>query len=450
MIFSEFDWDESWNPTEIYRDCPWSQHARQWKTLMLVCRFWHEAAIRKFYRTVYLFRFDQIISLIQTLEMSAVEEGNIAIQSGRLRDGMLIGNDVCYGYGRWVRRIYMQIFLPAHLDWYHVFQPTIDRLLAGCSSLQTLIEMPVGDGEHEEEARSSLIHLMNNPPSHSFSTMNQTFLFSVQRLQSLAIVLHKNVFPGQMLFLPVLRTLRCTIQQDALHVLCGLTNNWKLPDLMELSITYRARTNTWHTMPNDDAKLTVGNALLRDFCLVHGANVISFTLDNRATDGCLSLPGLFSNTALFPRLKRLTYSYQNSESFASRHTGERKSVFEFVQHVSLLPSYQGSRSLPSLTNLLRHLQDFVDTESFPALGRVMLLDPIFDELPFTNGVFKTSCPIEDINLTRSDHDVQALEDLQRLVERLDLGRMLSVQNRLGQRLVVDSVPPPILDDGMQL
>lgn len=80
----------------------------------------------------------------------------------------------------------------------------------------------------------------------------------------------------------------------------------------------------------------------------------------------------------------------------------------------------------------------------------MLLDPIFDELPFTNGVFKTSCPTEDINLTRSDHNFQALEDLQRLVERLDLGRMLSVQNRLGQRLVVDSVPPPILDDGMQL
>lgn len=450
MIFSEFDWDESWNPAETYRDCPWPQHARQWKTLMLVCRFWHEATIRKFYRTIYVFRFDQIISLIQTLEISAVEERNIAIENGRLPDGMLIGNDVCYGYGRWVRRVYMQIFLPAHIDWLHVFQPTINRLLAGCSSLQTVIEIPVGDGEHEEEARSSLIHLTNNPSIHSFSAMNQTFLFSVQRLQSLAIVLHKNIFPGQMLYFSVLRSLTCTIQQDALPVLCGLTNNWKLPDLKELTITYRARTNTWHTMPNDDAKLTVGNAILRDFCLVHGVNVTSFTLDNRATDGCLSLPGLFSNTALFPRLKRLTYSYHDSESFASRHTGERKSVFEFVQHVSLLPPYQDRQSLPSLTNLLRHLQDFVDAESFPALGRVMLLDPIFDELPFTNGVFKTSCRIEDINLTRSDHNFQALEDLQRLVERLDLGRMLSVQNRLGQKLVVDSVPPPVLDDGMQL
>ncbi|KAH8109762.1 hypothetical protein DFH11DRAFT_1625648 [Phellopilus nigrolimitatus] len=384
LIFSECGckWDGARPSIPVGDDCNWLRSLRTRKRIALVCRSWRAVVTPSLYSVIYLHRVGQLPALVRALEESRSSYPN---------------------------RIFLKFYVPN--IWESVFCADMTQLVIMCPFLKTLAYEPTWD-VREGPADLSILCIFDaldayHAPSQLTcdirldyclhkkwvdGTRPQPYAF-FQNLRELSLdfdheIPMSDLRRAQNLTLPSLEVLLCTVSEAVGVPNLGLIGRtWILPQLRRLGVSLYSGTHnasTHHALLNG----------LQSMCKSYGPTLRSLLLDcmnsYKNPERLLSVGFIL---ALCPILQHFAYSHFYLEplprapspdlyqSLSQIEPSQPQCVHRALQQVEFLfPS--SFRSYPG-RSLRSHLRPLVCRTAYPALSRVVVLDPHLIEIPVT-------------------------------------------------------------------
>ncbi|KAH8109761.1 hypothetical protein DFH11DRAFT_1625643 [Phellopilus nigrolimitatus] len=349
------------------------------KRLALVCRTWSNIATPTLYSLVYLHRVGQLSALVRTLEESRSGRGGSKL-----------------GFGRWVEHIRSTFYVPQM--WEDVYRTDLQRLVAFCPAVRTLVHKPVWDTRitpHHDLALLQSLDMKKPLLCLRELCIDEPVLWTVgahsctlSSFQNLA-KLHLTVDPWVYSYsndtlintiaeisLPNLATLICDVPSKIGYAnLEIIARHWVIPALRHLVINL-----FWSWEPP-----------LESLCAAHGAQLRTLCFDNRPCHTMIA-PSLALVLAHCPALEQLTYPHDTVPVLSlvpkqDRNAGTRV-VYAMLRRVKFFPELLSTRI--SGTPVEKHIEMLSQRSFFPALEAIVLLDPRLREMPVDTSILPSA------------------------------------------------------------
>ena len=361
LIFCELQWSNFLPPNLVGKVYPWFYYLRTMKSTILVCHLWSDLAKPSLYSFIYLHRIGHLLALVQTLQSD----------NGRL-------------YGTWVQQLQIEFYVPSR--WVDMYRINLPRLLELCPSVRIITHNPIWDfglPYKPDLVFLDILDIMNRnnilPNLHEVATTRPILPVSGALLQSSFRNLKKlQIYIGSYPLahneafracLPNLDTLICEIPStSALHNFEIISRYWTLPSLSHLQIFLK-----WLQIPSE--RFIPLNPIL-NLCIAHGANLLSFLLDNRLPK-TMAQESLVDVLTYCPKLERLTYSYETVPVI--RLPARKMFVHRSLQYVTFCAHIFISDATDESVH--EHMAIFSARSTFPALRGFIFLDSRFSDLP---------------------------------------------------------------------